>query len=282
MSGPVRRRAQPLLGTLVDITVAGHPLAEADAAIDAAFAEVRRLHGLLGSHDPGNALAQLNATAHRHPVRPEADLRTVLAAALHFALASDGAFDPCVGATLESLGRLPRHADPCAAGGCWRDIQLDSDGAVHFHRPLRIDLGGIAKGYAVDRAIAVLAAHGIGRALVNAGGDLRALGPDPWAVHLRDPGDPGRVGEALELRGRALATSASYFSRNDEHTASDLIRPGTGNPDTGNLSVSVEASDCLTADALTKVVLFAPPQRAAHVLARHDARAWLRQGGSHP
>jgi thiamine biosynthesis lipoprotein len=157
-------------------------------------------------------------------------------------------------------------------------VELLDGRRVRFRRPLRIDLGGIAKGYAVDRAVAALGAAGVEAALVNAGGDLRAFGARPWSVALRHPLSPARSAHGLELRDEALATSAAYFSRRRCGTGevSALLDPRSGRPWLGAASVSVRAADCLHADALTKVVLFAPPPLAGQVLARYGAQAYIQ------
>jgi thiamine biosynthesis lipoprotein len=273
------RRARPLLGTLVEIRAAG-PGGEVrlHAAIDAAFAAVERVQSLMSFHDPGSELSALNREAARRPLAVDARTYEVLAAALELSRRSQGAFDICVAPRLEEWGYLPAAAEPAAAGASWTDIELLDARRVRFHRPLRIDLGGIAKGYAVDRAVAALRAAGIESGLVNAGGDLRAFGAQPWSVVLRHPQSPAHSAHSLELRDEALATSANYFSRRHHGAGevSPLLDPHSGRPWLGAASVSVRAPDCLHADALTKVVLFAAPEVAEQTLAHYDAQAYVQ------
>lgn len=274
------RRARPLLGTLVEIRAAGGlPEAPLHAALDAAFAAVERVQALMSFHDPASELSRLNREAAQHPVAVDAQTHEVLAAATALSALSAGAFDVCVGTPLRHWGYLPAGEGMAAPGASWRDIDLLEDGRVRFHRPLCLDLGGIAKGYAVDCAVAALRDAGVERALVNAGGDLGGFGPAPWQVGLRHPLSPAHSVHTLELRGEALATSANTFSRRRRGAGevSPLLDPRSGRPWLGQASVSVRAPDCLHADALTKVVLFATPEVAERVLEAHGAQAYVQQ-----
>jgi thiamine biosynthesis lipoprotein len=144
---------------------------------------------------------------------------------------------------------------------------------VRFARPLRIDLGGIAKGYCVDRAIAELRRCGASAGLVNAGGDLRAFGARSMALHLRHPADPGRFILWRTIRDAAIATSASYATGR-RRCAGFLMDGRSGVRIGSGISVTVRASSALMADALTKVVA-ATGAQAAPILARYCARAWI-------
>jgi FAD:protein FMN transferase len=266
------QRARPLLGTLAQITVRG-PLAVADlhAAVDAAFAEIALVHSLMSWHDADSELSRVNrgAAAAVQPLHPHT--RAVLESALELARLSEGAFDPCVAAELTRWGLLPQpisaaHSPvPDDAAG-WRDIELSREG-VRFHRPLWLDLGGIAKGFAVDQAVRRLQQCGVEDIAVNAGGDLRVAGNRAHPVAIRHPLAAHAMGHQLLLNNEALATSAAYESRRETTwgPVSALVDPGSGSAYCGPDSVSVRAGTCMTADALTKVALFAPPDLAARV-----------------
>ena len=268
------RRCRPLLGTFVEITAHGD-LSEVGRAVDAAFASVERVQRLMSFHDPASGLSRLNREAARHPVTVDAWTFQVLTVAREIASASDGAFDPTMAPTLQRWGILPVTGQRTGTGD-WRDLELLPRRRVRFARPLTLDLGGIAKGFAVDRAVAALQAAGAGSGLVNAGGDLRAFGPRGQTVQLRDPGRPGRMAHGFLLREAALATSAPTFSRfeSPEGLVSHLVHPVTNSAFVGDTSVSVRAPTCLLADALTKVVLFGGPA-AEPVLARYQAEAFV-------
>ena len=268
------RRARPLLGTRVEIEAAGfEPVEHLHEAVNAAFNTIDDVQRLMSYHDPSSELSRLNRHARHSPQTVDGHTYRVLAAALRFAHLGEGAFDPCVASSLERWGYLP------SMGGCaeasWRDIELSANEGVRFHRPLRIDLGGIAKGYAVDLAVQALQGLGIEEIVVNAGGDLRVAGPRARPVQLRHPDAPASAAHSLTLKDAALATSAAYFSRR-RHASRDvsaLVDPKSGDPYVGTNSVSVCAGDCMTADALTKILMFAPPAVSEGALAQCHARA---------
>ncbi len=270
------RRARPLLGTIVEVCIEDAPPGvDARRAIDAAFAAVARVQALMSYHDPASEVSRINREAAAAAVEVSADTWRVLQAALVFSRASEGLFDVTVAPTLAALGFLPRHADqPRAdARASWRDIELRPDRRVRLQRRLRIDLGGIAKGYAVDCAIDALRGHGVQTASVNAGGDLRFLGALPRTLHLRHPAQPTTL-LPLALHKPAAATSAGYFRQRQRagRDITPLIDPRSRRPCTGRLSVTVSAADCMSADALTKVV-HADAAAAPALLRRFNAEA---------
>src|SRR5215510_7224217 len=217
---PGIERARPLLGTTVAIRV--HGLGETDAhrAIDDAFQEVALVHRLMSFHEPESDVSRLNRDAADRSVEVHTETYDVLQHAEHMSRLSDGCFDITVAPQLVALRALPapssrREPDPQAT---WRDISLEANNRVRFHRPLWIDLGGIAMGYAVDRAIELLRARGAVQASVNAGGDLRIHGPDSERV-LLTPGEfAGDALPVLEIENAAVASSGSVERRAAEGT----------------------------------------------------------------
>jgi len=148
---------------------------------------------------------------------------------------------------------------------------------------LVVDLGGIAKGYAVDRAVAALKDNGITAGIVNAGGDLRIFGSVSHLVHVRHPAEPARVAGAVRLRERAMATSGIYFGRRKfrgKHVG-PLLDGRTSRPARELISVSVAAAECMVADALTKIV-FTLRETAAGLLAQYHADAVLLERDGTP
>lgn len=270
------QRAQPWLGTLVSMRVEGDR-ALAEEAMARAFAEVAEIHQAMSAHDPASELSRLNRLEPGQSLALAPPLRRVLGAALALAQASGGLFDPTVGGLLAARGRLPepggRPADPAAD---WRDLTLERGSRARLRRRLVLDLGGIAKGYAVDRALARLRRPGIRAAIVNAGGDLRSFGTI-HQVWVRDPDQPERCLPAVEIENAAVATSGGYFSESE--TATDLLDPRSGaslatTAGKGDLSVTVCARRAIWADALTKVVL-ADADAALPLLRRLGASALL-------
>lgn len=257
----VVRRARPLLGTLVEIGLAraagdgARPATiDADAAIARAWAELERLQSRLSRHDPDSDLGRFHALPAGGWIVVDRDTARVLATAARLWRASDGAFDV-------SAGR-----------GGWR---LEGRRLTRLHGNARLDLDGIAKGHAVDRAVAVLQASGATAGWVNAGGDLRAFGDLDVPVMLRDEARGG-VRELCRLGDGAIATS--------HYAPGSRSSLWSGPTSTGDASgaractpraahVSVAAPCCLWADALTKIV--AATGRVDHpLLARHRAQAW--------
>src|SRR5476651_2651527 len=207
------RRARPLLGTIVEITVVGAASPAATRALNAAFAAIERVQARMSYHDPASELSAINRDAARRPTRISRPLADVLRAAVALAQETDGAFDPTIAPVLAGWGLLPRLDGRTGRErrASWRDIELSAGRLVRFHAPLHLDLGGIAKGFAVDQAIACLRQRGVPAALVNAGGDLRAFGRRAWPIVVRDPSQPGSAAAELSLRNAAVATSAHYF-----------------------------------------------------------------------
>lgn len=281
-SHPLRvERARPLLGTRVAIRVAGLPDDQAHRAIDAAFREIELIHARMSFHEPGSDVARLNREAFRGAVVVDPRTREVLDWSRRIAEISRGSFDITVAAQLVAWGVLPRpeHAPAPDPAGSWRDVELLPDGTVRFRRPVWIDLGGIAKGYAVDRAIECLRRWGASQCCVNAGGDLRVRGPRPeWiALDWAPPADPVRA--LLELENGSVASSAALPDRGRHDVPRGPHVDGWRRRPVGpRRFVSVVARECVVADALTKVVL-ARGARSADVLRHHGARAHLYRPG---
>ena len=274
------RRARPLLGTFVEIEVAGAARADMDAAIDAAFEAVASVHRLMSFHESDSDVSRLNREADLRPVEVHALTFEVLETAIEIHRRSNGIFDIAVAPALQTMGLLPRldHDTPIASKARWFDaIELLAGQSVRFlHAGIRIDLGGIAKGFAVDRARQVLRGFSIPGGLVNAGGDLAAFGPEPQTIHIRNPRDPGRLICSVEVSDEALASTARRFDpfQSAETTASAIIDPGTSEPAHRIDGATVRARSCMVADALTKIVMISGTD-ALELLEHYDASALL-------
>lgn len=268
-------RARPLLGTLVEIGARGASAQAIDDTIDQAFAAVQSVHDRMSYHDPASDVSLLNRAGTDciavHPLT-----WAVLALAREVAQASDGRFDVSLAPELVRHGYLPRHAGFAqpAPEANWQHIELLPDNRVRLARPLHLDLGGIAKGYAVDCAIRALRNAGMEAGRVNAGGDLRLFGAAEEAIHVRHPHAATRLLPLCRLSDGAVATSATYFAGRlmDGRTVSPLIDAATRLPCASGRSVSVLAARCAVADALTKVV-YADPEAALPALRHFGAHA---------
>lgn len=252
------RRCRPLLGTFVEITAPP----DCTAGIEAGFAAVARIERLMSFHREDSDLARLRRAAPGTPVALAPDTLAVLRLALALHHESAGLFDVAVGALLVRGGLLPLPADVdlAACTGTSADLELRDDGRAICHRPMLLDFGGIAKGFAVDCAITALRASGAEAGLVNAGGDMRAFGEDAHAVEIR--GAHGRVEQCWSLRDQALASSDNAAGRRWRWGRTVTPHIGFGRPIKNRRVVAVVAPDCATADALTKVAMADAPLAA--------------------
>jgi thiamine biosynthesis lipoprotein len=198
---------------------------------------------------------------------------------LRIAEASDGCFDPTIAPQLVSWGFLPRPSttiDPDARAD-WRDIELVGNSHVRLAQPLWLDLGGIAKGYAVDRAVEVLLEAGTKQVVVEAGGDLRVAGTGAETVYLRDGAGGVDASPLAEISDAAFATSCGAVGRRriDDRWCSVHVDARTREPSETTAHACVTAPTCMVADALTKVLLAADTKLSQRVLARFGAEGRL-------
>jgi len=273
------RRARPLLGTFVEISAGGAARSDLDAAIEVAVYAVADVHRLMSFHEPDSDVSRLNCDAATRPVHVHPWTFEVLAMARELHEASAGMFDIAIAPVLQHMGLLPRlesgrQSIPMRACTA-KTVELLSGRRIRFRDPdVRIDLGGIAKGFAVDRAIEVLRVHGTPRGLVNAGGDLAAFGPDAYTVRIRDPRSPGRLLFRVEVKNEALASSGGCFDpfQSSHVMTSAVIDPNIRRSARVAYGATVRAPSCMVADALTKVVM-AAGESAADLLVQYGARA---------
>jgi thiamine biosynthesis lipoprotein len=264
------RRARPLLGTFVDINVDDVEERHAEWAVEAAFAAAAEVHRLMSFHEADSDVSRLNRIAWSRAVPVHRWTYEVMEMAAEMNLRSAGAFDIGIAPTLQQLGQLPSDEEaplisvtsiPMADA-----IELLADNHIRFtHRSVKIDLGGIAKGFAVDRAIDALRSHGVRSAIVNAGGDLAAFGSEARTIHIRDPRSPGRLMCRVEVSNQALASTGRRFDpfRSTDPADSAVIEPKTRTPAQAVHGATVRAPSCVIADALTKVVMIAGAEAAA-------------------
>lgn len=268
------RRARPLLGTIVEIRAAGD-MQMLPGAVDAAFALIGQVQKLMSFHDGQSDVSRINSAVAGSEIRVDPHTWRVLEFSRQLGDLSAGAFDIATAAVLVQHGFLPKHTAMAAAESeaTYLDLELSAAHCVRWQRKGWIDLGGIAKGYAVDCAIAVLQSHGVNSAVVNAGGDMRCFG-EAQPIQVREPDAPASLISLGWLSEHALATSAGYFSgiEHGGRRIEPLVDAAQRSCTTWNGSVSVIAPECMTADALTKVVRLAP-ENLAEMLARFNAQA---------
>ena len=287
---PLVRRTVLTMGTFAKFAVVHRDARLAEAAIDAAVLELGRVDETMSRFKTTSDVGRANVQAATQPVTIGHDTAEVMRAAIEWAPVSGGAFDPCLAHACALWDVAHRHEPPAAGDVArlanrhlYRALEIDRRGdaaVVRFHDPdAGIDLGGIAKGYAVDRAVAVLRAHGIEHALVGAAGDIYALGHspsgEPWRVGIQSPDDPQGLASTLTLADAAVSTSGTYeqyfdFKGRRYH---HLLDPATAAPkQRAERGMTVVASTCLDADAGATTAFMLPREDADRVLSRRHAR----------
>ena len=257
-------RCQPALGTYVEIGAYAsapeiEPKIEAQLhqTIDAAFMAIHTVQHCMSVFDRQSDLSRINRgdfLNKKGKVHPWLWEVLSLSKKIH-SISSD--FDPCVCQKLVDFGVRPRlETTNSAIAGSIDHVLLLEDYCIQTTAAVYIDLGGIAKGAAVDRAIEVLQTHGVHSGCVNAGGDLRVFGPNPNNIYVRNPSAPQQTRLIGTLQDGAMASSGDYFVAQRNTSAvqtGHLIDPKIGLPISTQQSFSVLASTCAVADALTKV-----------------------------
>jgi thiamine biosynthesis lipoprotein len=260
-------RDAAIMGTAIHVELWSADAAGAAQAIDAVMDEMHRIDALMSPYKESSELSRINRDAARRPVAVCPELFGLLARSIDFSELSGGAFD----ITYASVGHLydyrkrirPSDEQVAAAREAigYRHLQLDrGSSTVRFARDgVKIDLGGFAKGYAVDNGAAILARHGVRHAAVSAGGDSRMLGDRrgrPWTIGIRDPRRAGEVAALLPLEDVAVSTSGDYerYFDDGEERCHHLLDPRTGRSPQAVHSVTVIAPDGLTSEALSKTV----------------------------
>lgn len=274
-------RSRIIMGTVVVITAIGENEARLDEAVTTAFEEMSRLERLLSAHLPDSEVSRLSRSA--HGLKVSADTLNVVDLGLKAARSSKGDFDLTLG-RLKDLwsieGASPRIpsdeqiADALQGTGP-DSLQIEGSRISKKDPDLHIDLGGIAKGYAVDRALEVLAKKGIAHASVNAGGDLRVRGSKisrPWRIGIQHPRRKGEVIAVVPLENRALVTSGDYerYFELDGVRYHHLFDPETGRPARGCMSVSVVAETTAWADALATIAFVRGPEKGMDFLENQE------------
>jgi thiamine biosynthesis lipoprotein len=281
------------MSTFVAVTVEDGSAARAEEAIGRAFEEMERVASLLTRFEASSAVGVLNDAGRIEGPPPE--LRAVVRRARELHGASAGAFDPTV-APLVDLYQLhfAAHGGPPDAHEL-SDVRelvglahlLPDDASLRFDRSgMALTLDGIAKGYVVDRMIETIASHGCRHALVNAGGDIRALGPrasgTAWRVGVQDPRRPDAIVDVIDLADEAVATSGDYVRFHDvERRYHHTVVPATGRSPDAIASVTVRAASAMDADALATAVLVLGAEAGCGLLSsrpRAECLVLLRDG----
>jgi thiamine biosynthesis lipoprotein len=287
---PLVHKAKYIMGTVYEIAVYDDQPERASRAIDKAFAEIVRLDAMLSNYKPDSDLSRLNRDAHYHAEKVPIDLYRVIEESVRYSKVSDGKFDitvaPLVDLWKAALRgeRVPTEAEQEKLRACvgYEKIELIPPASVEFHSPcMRIDVGSIGKGYAVDRAVAILRANGIVNALVDAGqSTIYGMGAPPgksaWEVHLRDPSN--RVDPQVMLSENSVSTSEQTpASLLGIETAGHIIDPENGKPLETKYALSIVAKTGTASDALSTTLLLVGPAKGKPIVkAIADAAAiWI-------
>ncbi len=259
--------ARPIMGTEVSVSLWSDDPDQGRQALEEVFAEAERINRLMSTYIDGSEISEINRLAAERPVVAGEELFRLIQRSLDISVLTHGAFD----ITYDSVGQHydfrerqrpdTETVDAEKKNIDYRYIQLDeASSSVRFLKDgVRINLGGIAKGYFVERGVNVLRDLGIESAIVTAGGDTRLLGDRrgrPWIVGVQDPREEEEVAIYLPLADEAISTSGDYERFFDENGIRyhHIIRPSTGKPAGGVHSATVFGPDAVLTDALSTSV----------------------------
>ena len=293
-STPLVHEKKYVMGTVFDILVYDASPAHARDAIDAAFREIVRLDGVMSNYKSDSDLSRLNRCAHFQVCTIDPDLYRVIEESLRYSKLSEGKFDTSVGPLVDFWKAVMRgergysSAEEQKLRSCvgYDNIELRPPNQIEFHSAcLRIDLGAIGKGYAVDRAAEILRTSHISNALINAGGStLFAMGAPPdqlsWMVQLRDPS--GRIGPQVALSDSSVSTSEQTPpSLLGNNKGGHIIDPDTGTPVASTAAISAVAKTATASDALSTTLFLLGPERGKHLIDSIPGTAaiWISPGG---
>src|SRR5450432_4248338 len=280
----VRRVTDGIMGTRITVELWADDKDKAEQAIDAVLDEMRHIDDSMSTYKPTSEVSHVNAQAADGPMRISKELFDLLVTAKQYSVITEGAFD----ITYASVGYLydfRKHIRPNEAqinkalpAVNFRHVLLDpKKQTVQFsQKGVRIDLGGIAKGYSVDCGIDVLKARGITRAYVSAGGDSRIIGDrfgKPWVVGIRDPRKgEGEVIKRVPLVDAAISTSGDYerFFDEDSVRYHHIIDPHTGHSASKVRSATVIGPNATRTDGLSKTAFVLGPEKAMEIYNRID------------
>ncbi len=261
------KREEAIMGTAISVELWSDNRVEAEAAMEAVMQEMHRINRLMSPHKPESELSQINSGAAAAPVAVCTEMFNLLMRAQYFSELSGGAFD----ITFAAVGRLfdyrqgikptAEQLEQARLAVGYQFMELDARAqTVRFVKPnMCIDLGGFAKGHAVDNAARILRELGIKHANVSAGGDSRVIGDKrgrPWMIGVRDPRTDDGIIAVLPLENTSISTSGDYerFFMAEGTRFHHLINPFTGQSPDSVRSVTVLAEDGLTTEAFSKIV----------------------------
>ena len=295
------RREETVMGTRIYVEAWHDNPVQGELALDAVMENMRRIDRLMSHYRPDSQLSQINIRGALEPVVVDPELFDLIRTSIHYSEITEGAFD----ITYASVGYLydyARHVRPTEAeikaalpGIDYHNLLLDPQRhSVGFARPgMRIDLGGIAKGYACDRGVEILKSYGVINAIVTAGGDSRLLGDRrgrPWVVGIRHPDDKRRVVLSMPLSDVGISTSGDYERYFDEGGVRyhHIIDPKTGHSPSGVRSVTIIGPTATDTEGWSKGVFIKGPVEGLRLIEQYpqmdavivdkDGKVWYSKG----
>jgi thiamine biosynthesis lipoprotein len=263
-------RTLDAMGTTYVLDIYGANQGAMQAAAEQAFDEILRLDRMMSNYIPDSELSQVNDHAADAPVKVSRELFDLLSACLDYSKKSEGSFDITVGPLMKvwgfykGSGHLPHRAEVRSALDLigYQKIELDpAHLTVHFReRGVNLDLGGVGKGYAIDRAVGILRKNGITSALISGGSSsIYGIGVPPndsrgWYIRIRDPKNENKTAAEIYLNNNSLSTSGNYekFFWAEGKLYSHIMNPRTGYPSEGMLSVSIVTPSTLDSEIWAK------------------------------
>ncbi len=275
-------QTREMMGTFVTITVYASSQQKAEAAMDSAFEKIRKIEEVASIFDPQSQASYLNK--HGSIQEPSTHLSKLIAESKNYYQVSGGAFDITVQPILElwqeGLWEQPEEIQQQKVDAHMQLVgsdMINMDAAkIAFEKDhMKITLGGIAKGYAVDQAIQVLRQEGINHALVNAGGDIMTTGKKPdgtyWNIALANPDDSEDTIAVFNVDNKAVATSGNYERYFDSDLrAHHILDPRTGYASDQCISTTIISHSCMDADALSTAIFVLGPEEGINLVNRLD------------
>lgn len=242
-------RCKALLGTYVTIKISAQKTDnELINLSEKAFSKIAEIESLMSFHKSDSELSCINKTAHESPKPISKHMKKVISQALELSKLSDGAYDVSVASLMIENKLLPKTNCDTDKTANWEEIKL-SDDTIYFSKKLHIDLGGIAKGYAVDQAFELIE-NEVSYLSINAGGDTRVKNWQNEQISVKNINDKKQL-TTIKMQNESVATSAGYYIDVADHA---IISLKTKKPINDKRSISVFAKECMPADALTKIV----------------------------
>jgi len=290
---PVRKKRYAM-GTVFEVVVYGLPMDRASAAIDKTLDEAVRLDHVMSNYKEDSDLSRMNRIAHFQAAQIPTDLYRVIEESLPYSRLSNGRFDISVGPLVDLWkaamqgGPTPTEEEEAKARDCvgYQKIELTPPNRIEFHSTcMRLDLGSIGKGYAVDRMAEILRAEGVRSAYINAGGStMYGIGMPPgqkgWTVHLRDPS--GSLNPEVVLNDNSVSTSEqTAASALGGDSPGHIVLPASGKPLQTKYAVNVVAKSATESDALSTTLLLVGPENGGAIIKelKGVAAMWISRDG---